>query len=327
MPKLIVTTSDSGAGAVKQARLADRVQGLNYSLVTAATPKVDDPLSFFEQRQKLSTYAEDWESEVDTDAAEACQALAASARDYDIELWIDPTPNGQLILLQLLNWWTSAPWSDRPLSLFQASKELGWCAPEELAAARPEARPVTAEALKAASLAWSAYCRPTPDIWNEVMRSADLIELPFLKNAGTRLLAELPAAGTSLMHTQTQILTAIENGTTRPLDVFSAIRDDAVYSYWTFGHLLDELATCSVPALTGLREGPFSLELHDDAQRFDNFKRSSLRATEFGQALLAGQADFAAANRVHRWWGGTLLTNQNLWRWDARSSTVVRPSN
>jgi len=41
-----------------------------------------------------------------------------------------------------------------------------------------------------------------------------------------------------------------------------------------------------------------------------------LSLTEFGRAILAHQEDFSRHNPVHRWWGGTELTNDRLWRFD-----------
>jgi hypothetical protein len=38
--------------------------------------------------------------------------------------------------------------------------------------------------------------------------------------------------------------------------------------------------------------------------------------TDFGRAVLAHEEDFSRHNRIDRWWGGTHLTNDNLWRYD-----------
>jgi hypothetical protein len=39
--------------------------------------------------------------------------------------------------------------------------------------------------------------------------------------------------------------------------------------------------------------------------------------TAFGEDLLAGNADWIAANGIDRWVGGVHLTPGDLWRWDA----------
>ena len=118
----------------------------------------------------------------------------------------------------------------------------------------------------------------------------------------------------------------ILEGATSPWDVGKSLAGlDSVYNYWTHGRLLDELATCVEPAIEGLRESPFSTELHDEAERFANYRRSTLQLTDFGHALLAEQSDFTRRNPISRWWGGTHLTNSNLWRWHPHHLEVIAP--
>jgi hypothetical protein len=47
--------------------------------------------------------------------------------------------------------------------------------------------------------------------------------------------------------------------------------------------------------------------------------------TEFGKAVLAGRDDFSRHNPIHRWWGGTEMTNDRLWRWDPAKQALVEP--
>jgi hypothetical protein len=41
--------------------------------------------------------------------------------------------------------------------------------------------------------------------------------------------------------------------------------------------------------------------------------------------VLAGDEDFSRHNPIRRWWGGTELTNDRLWRWDRESRSLVSP--
>ena len=43
--------------------------------------------------------------------------------------------------------------------------------------------------------------------------------------------------------------------------------------------------------------------------------RSRLSLTEFGKVIVAHKGDFSRHNPIDRWWGGTHLTNDQLWRW------------
>jgi hypothetical protein len=65
--------------------------------------------------------------------------------------------------------------------------------------------------------------------------------------------------------------------------------------------------------------------MHDDARRFAQYKRSRLSLTDFGTAALAGEEDFRRHNTIRRCWGGTLLTSERLWRWDAESRALIAP--
>jgi hypothetical protein len=44
--------------------------------------------------------------------------------------------------------------------------------------------------------------------------------------------------------------------------------------------------------------------------------RSRFSLTEFGKAVVAHKKDFSRHNPIDRWWGGTHLTNDRLWRWN-----------
>ena len=52
------------------------------------------------------------------------------------------------------------------------------------------------------------------------------------------------------------------------------------------------------------------------------YLRSRLSLTEFGKAVVAHKEDFSRHNPIDRWWGGTQLTNDHLWRWNP---TLMKP--
>jgi hypothetical protein len=326
MRKLIVTTSDSGAGVLKAARVADKVIGLYYSLVDGPAPQSSDPIEFFKERLNLSVFAEDWEEELEAEAIVSWRDIRDCADEADlVEIWADPDPNAQLQVLQLLAAWKACN-IEHPLAIFQATSRLSEHTPEEISGWRVQPRQVTGDQFEVAECLWSAYCQPTPDAWHRLIRIEDLSRFPMLNRAGLLLLAELPALDTGLIHSQTLMLTSIHGGASTPRDLLaSRSYTEAPSGYWAYGRLLDELATCNVPAISGLQGGPFSLAMHDDPSRFAAYNRSALRLTEFGEALLSGEADFSTLNSVNRWWGGTHLTNANLWRWDTNLAAVAPP--
>jgi hypothetical protein len=77
------------------------------------------------------------------------------------------------------------------------------------------------------------------------------------------------------------------------------------FDYWQIGALLDGLACCPAPAVSGLDEGPFTDEMLDDRDCRQRYKQSRLSLTKLGKAILAGRDDFSRHNPIHRWWVGT----------------------
>jgi len=91
------------------------------------------------------------------------------------------------------------------------------------------------------------------------------------------------------------------------------------------GALLDGLAHCPALAVSGLDEGPFTEEMHRDKARLARYRDSKISLTALGKAVLAQTEDFSRHNPIHRWWGGTQLTSQNLWRWDSTNGALIAP--
>ncbi|WP_235976816.1 hypothetical protein [Bradyrhizobium archetypum] len=172
--------------------------------------------------------------------------------------------------------------------------------------------------LEIASLAWQALRAPTPHAWFDLL-AKDLSILPQLRRCVLEMLEELPGRATGLGASEMRMLELISAGYLHPFDVFShhkARFQRRVFDYWEAGALLEGLALAPAPAVSGLAEWPFSLEMHDDYKRLARYKESRLSLTPLGKAILAGLEDFSRHNPIDRWWGGTHLTNDRLWRWD-----------
>src|SRR6202012_4908388 len=84
MKRLILTTSDSGAGCLKVAGIADKVIGIGYRFAAGALP------SEAEIAQPFAPFASFGFGDI-------------RGRFDAIDLWIDPDPNAQLILVWLLD--------------------------------------------------------------------------------------------------------------------------------------------------------------------------------------------------------------------------------
>ena len=94
---------------------------------------------------------------------------------------------------------------------------------------------------------------------------------------------------------------------------------------WELGPVLEGLASGPMPAISGLDPKLATLARHDERGRNAAYRRSRLSLTEFGKAVLEGREDFRRHNPIRRWWGGTLLTSERLWRWDRERRLLVAP--
>ncbi len=333
MRRLILASSDSGAGALKGAGLADCVISLELRFAWGQLPSPRELERWLASRSAVDdTCGAHWLDNLRNKQIEEAQShgpgLVEFCASFDaIELWIDPEPNAQLILSWLLDYFRPHERIVSKLNLVQADAPIGSHPSEQLAARRIPAIKIGNGHLEIAGLAWQAYRAPTPRAWYNLLNK-DLSALPQFRRCVVELLDELPGRATGLGATQMRMLELISEGNACPPDIFPGHEKRnrrRVFGYWEIGSLLDGLARCPALVVSGLDEGPFTLEMHDDRDRHAPYKQSRLSLTELGQAVLAGRDDFNRHNPIHRWWGGTELTNDRLWRWDPAKQTLVEP--
>jgi hypothetical protein len=205
----------------------------------------------------------------------------------------------------------------------QASEFLGRQSPEEIERLKALEQPVTDEQLLLAKEAWSAFRAPTPERLYALL-DEDLSPLPYLAPALQRLFEELPGPD-GVTRSERQCLAALAGGITTPPALFVAVQrteQAAFMGDWSFWGLLDGLALARVPLIEGLDGAPFRPA---NASRGSPYFNSRLAPTAFGEAVLEGREDNAALNLIDRWWGGTHLTNDRLWRFDAESGRLIAP--
>ncbi|CCE09123.1 conserved hypothetical protein [Bradyrhizobium sp. STM 3843] len=327
----LILTSDSGAGALRAAGLADLVIGIGARFVAGPLPSAQALAELLSPRAEGASGPHwldhlrvsrldqlGWQRAGLVDLCEWCET---------VELWVDPLPNAQLQAIWLLDHLGSRIPGAVRLTLRQADAVIGDRAPEELVAWRVPSIEIEDDQFRTAALAWQAYCEPTPQAWAQLL-GRDLAPLPQLRSTVLELLGELPRPRTGIGETETRLLQLVADGFVHPFDLFPGYEKPnrgRVFEYWETGALLDGLAHSPAPALTGLAEGPFTLEMHDDRDRLQRYKASCLSLTPLGEAILAGEDDFSRHNPIHRWWGGTELTNANLWRWDPVANVLIAP--
>ncbi|MFI5015121.1 MAG: hypothetical protein ACHQAY_22530 [Hyphomicrobiales bacterium] len=329
MKRLILTTSDSGAGCLKAARIADQVFGFTHRLVSGPVPPVSDPEAFFVARRDLLGEMGDQEGEVFASSfgRDWLEVVSLCETVERIEIWPDPCPNAQLQLIQLVDWLSCYPEIVWKLAFVHSDERIGERRPQDAASLSPQFQKAGHRQLETAKLALRAFQQSTPQAWFDLL-GRDVEALPHLGRTVLRLLKELPAVDTALGATESALLNAVSEGETRPMHVLgNQLWGDplVVLDYWELGRTLDRLASCKEPVVLGLDEGPFTSELHSDRARFERYKASKLSLSELGRALVENREDFARHNAIERWWGGTKLTNDRLWRWDRASNALMAP--
>jgi hypothetical protein len=331
MKRLILTTSDSGAGCLRQPSVADAVIPFGHRFFERLPPEAELADSLTASSSQFEQADDDWLLRIyrkylrDVDSStrliDLCEAFDVN------DLWIDPDPNAQLILIWLLDYFRPHATIVSKMNLVQADVPIGDLSAEDLAASRPAAIKMQSEHLETARAAWKAYREPTPGAWFDLL-STDLSALPRLRPAVVMLLEELPMPATGLGATEMRMLEFISEGNAGPFDVFPGYKkrnERRAFSYWTIGVLLDGLARGPAPLVSGLDEGPFTLEMHEDRDRHQRYKQSKLSLTALCQAVLTGREDFTRHNPIHRRWAGTELTNDRLWRWDPANHALIEP--
>jgi hypothetical protein len=179
MKRLILTTSDSSAGCLRQSGIADAVLPLGERFF------LREPLpSDIEIAESLAQ--DDWlgriyrryvgEADTRTGVTDLCAPFDT------VDVWIDPDPNAQLILAWLLEYLRPHEAIVSKLHLVQADFPIGELSPEDLAARQMPAVKIVDRHLELARSAWRAYRAPTPKDWFGLL-SMDLSALPLFRPA------------------------------------------------------------------------------------------------------------------------------------------------
>lgn len=240
-----------------------------------------------------------------------------------VELWADPQPNDQLVLFWLLHVLRPHRHIVSKLSLVQTDVEIARYRGESSAKWRLPALAVTDDRLELASRAWNAYRASTPQPCFDLL-TEDLTAMPLLRAAVIALFEELPGYDTGLGATELRMLDLVSEGETRPRNLSIELhRERGVFDFQEADLVLDRLAYCPTPVIAGF---PAEMEGPGDAKaRQERFQHSRLSTTDFGEEVLEHKLDFSRYNPIHRWWGGTELTNDRLWRWDVESRSLIAP--
>ncbi|KJC37066.1 hypothetical protein UP09_27805 [Bradyrhizobium sp. LTSP885] len=316
--KRLILTSSSGT-ELARVGLAQSVISIWSRFIWGPLPSPQTLDAYFGARadQSPGDQWSDYSRKRDRDAVKHLRFIEHCAAFDKIELWFDPDPNDQLQLSWLLDHVRSHPETVAKLELrlvgfnlmTMLEKWSGW-GEVPLVNVRPAH-------VEAASKVWQAYRASTPEACFDALQH-DLSAFPLLRPALLDLLQELPWSGSGLGATEMRLLELIATGFmgTNMLFYLRGFRQRGVFTDKEIGTLLQGLAHGPRPAIAGLDDELRVIDPENARARLEAFRRSRLSVTEFGKAVLAREEDFSHHNPIDRWWGGTHLTNDNLWRWN-----------
>jgi hypothetical protein len=207
------------------------------------------------------------------------------------------------------------------LSLVHTDDSVAKYHPDSVAKWKLPVFKVTDNHLALASRAWHAWRAPTPAPCFDLL-TKDLTILPRLRSALITMLEELPDLQTGLGENEMGMLGWIEDEGTEPREVLRAAEFREVYDMREADELLDALVQSRVPAIVELGGAPPDTSEETHPYQYEGGR---LALTELGRAIMTGEEDFSRHNSIRRWWGGTELTNERLWRWDRKSRSLVAP--
>ena len=324
MSTLHITNGDSAGDKLRRI-VKGTVSITADPLHEGPAPPVDGD-AWYEVRARFLANGDGTHEDIKTTLASWDRAIVDGYGAGDIVLWFEHDLFDQLALIRTLDLIAGPQRTALPpnVSLICIDRfpgvdrfiGLGQLSDDQLETLIGTERAVTPDQYALASEAWRAFRSPDP---SELLRIAlgPTTALPFLGDALRRFFAEFPSAANGLSRTEELALGALQEGGMHGGALFVATQaheerpflGDSVF----FG-TLRALASARVPLVT-ISGGPEVLDL----------RSHDIAITDAGREVLAGRSDHIALNGIDRWRGGVHLTGRDtaLWRWDARSETLV----
>lgn len=315
--RLCVTCDEAAAGYLKASQASvfpkSEIVPLPVSLIRA--PVVGSNLGDIKNQQVLASLAQKVEE------------VLQYWRDADqVELYIDPDPNSQLLMVYLLSQALEADFDHADLSVFQGTTPWGQQTPHTQSSSGITPISVENQHLTAAAGIWSAYSASTPHAWLR-LGIDELRHFPFMTRTREALLDDLPSAQTGLGACERLVLNTVAAEGCTVGEIARTFANDPLplLKLPSIIDLITTLASGASPLIDGLKRRLRSTDFFNDADAWDKYAGSHLRLTADGHKINVGEIDFIETCGVDRWWGGTRLIGHNSWRWEKRTRALTSP--
>lgn len=324
MPRrLIVTNGDNATAGMLRARFDGELLPWRDMLHDGPVPSGLPLEKLSELRAAFLAEFGGPADKIANDLIERDAKIRAHARYDRIEFWFEHDLYDQLQLIQLLDFFAREGRSEG-LLLMQANDYLGVQSPDALKALQPTARAVTAEQFTMACRAWTAFTAETPEQIAALAFGKETA-LPYVVSAFRRFLQELPAIGSGLSLTEERCLGALVRGPLSAGALFGVMQEQEEARFLgdlPFFQRLDGLCFGTTPLLQGLPMRLQNMVTSSDENGYRAFATAPLTLTDAGRATLDGRLDHVQANGIARWFGGTYLKREKLWRRDSSGQLV-----
>jgi hypothetical protein len=234
-------------------------------------------------------------------------------------LWFEWDLYDQLQLLQLLDFFAGKLGTrEDPLKIEIVSFAgyLGTLPIEQFQELNNQRQPVTVPTMMLGRSGWRAVTSSDPrEI--EKMRKSDTSSLPFLSDALTRFLEELPWTSDGLARSERQLLEGLDDGATTIPELFdyATNREDRIYCG-------DASAALYLHRLAGGSSPLVSIQANDSES--PSMMTATLGITDKGRKVLQGEGDWIALGGSDRWIGGVHLEGPSAkWRWNSGTKAVT----
>ncbi|AWM02221.1 hypothetical protein [Bradyrhizobium amphicarpaeae] len=324
MSHLILATNDLAADTLRQSFIANVAVGFVPRFVRGKLASEEQLLMGLERRSaKHGNPGDHWLDGAGCGAVDGFGTrdigfFELCAKFDSIEIWVDPLPNDQLVLVWLLDLLRPYKEITTKLSLVHADAPVAGYAAESVAKWKLPSFKVADDHLVMAGRAWRAYRAETPGSCFDLLMT-DLMIFPRLRSALIALLEELPDKVTGLGATEMDMLGCVNEGHADPKYISEARCYRDVFDAGEAQDALIELAEHPVPPVL-LGDPAF-----DNEDRYFGRSEWKVTLTELGRSLVAREDDMWRHNSIKRWWGGTELTNERLWRWDRDTRLLIAP--
>ncbi len=325
MSTLLLTNGDSAADLLKDAGVEATIMPWRDMLHDGPVPHTDSEEALVDIRADFLADGEiNTVDDVRKDMLER-NSLIENHSNYDrIELWFEHDLYDQLQLVEIIAKLAKQVRLQNVI-LVQALNYLGMQSPNTILKFRDLSIPVEPIMFERATRIWNAFRNDTPEaLYEEIQEKTP--GFPVLRQSLKRGFQELPGPD-GLSRTERHTLYSIDRGVSRTGMLFARVNnmeEAAFLGDWGFFSILSGLAFCNNPLLEGLPER-FKPSLLQDNDRRKAFITSNLTLTDLGKSVLESLQDHAQHNKIDRWFGGTHLTNDSLWRWDDEEEKLITP--